>query len=55
MRAWEHECEVLITRCQGRETKYEGERQDLRSQQDSDMRGEVLLIFWYVQGSIYIV
>jgi hypothetical protein len=41
--------------CWGRETKYEGERRDLRSQWDSDMRGEVLLIFWYVQGSIYIV
>jgi hypothetical protein len=29
--------------------------QDLRLQQDSDTRGEVLLIFWYIQGSIYIV
>ena len=51
----EHECEVLITQSWGRETKYEVKRCDLRSQRDSDMRGEVLLIFWYVQGSIYIV
>ena len=58
-RTWEQEreckCEVLITHCRGREMKYEVERRDLRSQWDSDTRGEVLLVFWYVQGSIYIV
>ena len=52
-RELERECEVLKTQCWGRETKYEGERQDLRSQWDSDMRGELILC--YVQGSIYIV
>jgi hypothetical protein len=51
----ERECEVLITWCRGWETKYEVERQDLRSQRDSKTRSEVLLIFCYVQGSIYIV
>jgi hypothetical protein len=54
-REQEHECEVLITWCWGQETKYEVERRDLRLQRDSDMRGEVLLIFWYVQRSVYIV
>jgi hypothetical protein len=54
-REWEHECNVLITRCQRGEKKYEVKRQDLRLQWDSDMRGEVLLVFWYVQGSIYIM
>ena len=42
-REQERECKVLITRCQGRETKYEVKRRDLRSQRDSDTRGEVLL------------
>jgi hypothetical protein len=36
-------------------TKYEGEKLDLMSQRDSDTRGEVLLVFCYVQGSIYIL
>ena len=54
---WERECEcdVFIMQCWGQEMKYKVERWDLRLQWDSDTRGEVLLIFWYVQGSIYIV